>query len=311
MDAVDSRAKESRKLLLAGVAVNLVLAFTKIAGGVLGRSHALIADGIESSLDVLSSVMMWGAIKYAERPPDNDHPYGHGKMESLAAVAGSLFLIMAGAALGLRSIRELFLLHSTVGLDTTPAGFTLVVLGATIVLKEGLFRWVNLRSVAIESKALQTDAWHHRSDAMTSLAAAVGISAALIGGPSWAPADDWAALFSCGVIIFNGLGMLRASIGEVLDAQATPELVSEILTAVRAVPGVTSVEKCRVRKSGFMRFADIHVRVAGECTVREGHDIAHLVKNRLLDSHFHMADVIVHIEPETHENEQELTPPAP
>ncbi len=311
MDAVDSRAKESRKLLLAGVAVNLVLAFTKIAGGVLGRSHALIADGIESSLDVLSSVMMWGAIKYAERPPDNDHPYGHGKMESLAAVAGSLLLIMAGAALGLRSIRELFLLHSTVGLDTTPAGFTLVVLGATIVLKEGLFRWVNLRSVAIESKALQTDAWHHRSDAMTSLAAAVGISAALIGGPSWAPADDWAALFSCGVIIFNGLGMLRASIGEVLDAQATPELVSEILTAVRAVPGVTSVEKCRVRKSGFMRFADIHVRVAGECTVREGHDIAHLVKNRLLDSHFHMADVIVHIEPETHENEQELTPPAP
>ncbi|MFZ0710150.1 MAG: cation diffusion facilitator family transporter [Terrimicrobiaceae bacterium] len=308
---MDSRAKESRKLLLAGVAVNLVLAFTKIAGGVLGRSHALIADGIESSLDVLSSVMMWGAIKYAERPPDNDHPYGHGKMESLAAVAGSLLLIMAGAALGLRSIRELFLLHSTVGLDTTPAGFTLVVLGATIVLKEGLFRWVNLRSVAIESKALQTDAWHHRSDAMTSLAAAVGISAALIGGPSWAPADDWAALFSCGVIIFNGLGMLRASIGEVLDAQATPELVSEILTAVRAVPGVTSVEKCRVRKSGFMRFADIHVRVAGECTVREGHDIAHLVKNRLLDSHFHMADVIVHIEPETHENEQELTPPAP
>ena len=311
MDAVDSRAKESRKLLLAGVAVNLVLAFTKIAGGVLGRSHALIADGIESSLDVLSSVMMWGAIKYAERPPDNDHPYGHGKMESLAAVAGSLLLIMAGAALGLRSIRELFLLHSTVGLDATPAGFTLVVLGATIVLKEGLFRWVNLRSVAIESKALQTDAWHHRSDAMTSLAAAVGISAALIGGPSWAPADDWAALFSCGVIIFNGLGMLRASIGEVLDAQAAPELVSEILTAVRAVPGVTSVEKCRVRKSGFIRFADIHVRVAGECTVREGHDIAHLVKNRLLDSHFHMADVIVHIEPETHENEQELTPPAP
>ena len=265
MDSVESRAKESRKLLLAGVVINLVLAFTKIAGGVLGRSHALIADGIESSLDVLSSVMMWGAIKYAERPPDNDHPYGHGKMESLAAVAGSLLLILAGAALGLRSIRELFVLHSTVGMDTTPAGFTLVVLGATIVLKEGLFRWVNLRSAAIESKALQTDAWHHRSDAMTSLAAAVGISAALIGGPSWAPADDWAALFSCGVIIFNGLGMLRASIGEVLDAQATPELVSEILTAVRAVPGVTSVEKCRVRKSGFMRFADIHVRVAGKC----------------------------------------------
>ena len=154
-----------------------------------------------------------------------------------------------------------------------------------------------MRSVAIESKALQTDAWHHRSDAMTSLAAAVGISAALIGGPSWAQADDWAALFSCAVIIFNGVGLLRASIGEVLDAQAAPEIVTEILGAVRAVPGVTSVEKCRVRKSGFMRFADIHVRVAGESTVREGHDIAHSVKNRLLDGDFHLADVVVHIEP--------------
>ena len=287
----------------------LVLALTKIAGGLFGRSHALIADGIESSLDVLSSIMMWGAIKYAERPPDSDHPYGHGKMESLAAVAGSLLLIVAGAALGLHSIREIFLLQRSADLDNTPAGFTLVVLGATIVLKEGLFRWVNLRSVAIESKALQTDAWHHRSDAMTSLAAAVGISAALIGGPSWAQADDWAALFSCAVIIFNGLGMLRASIGEVLDAQAAPELVTEILVAVRAVPGVTSVEKCRVRKSGFMRFADIHVRVAGECTVREGHDIAHRVKNRLLDGDFHLADVVVHIEPETHEDQQELKPP--
>jgi len=302
VDSVGLRAKESRKLLLAGALVNLVLALTKIAGGLLGHSNALIADGIESSLDVLSSIMMWGAIKYAERPPDSDHPYGHGKMESLAAVSGSLLLIVAGAALGAHSIREIFALQRSTGLGNSPAGFTLVVLGATIILKEGLFRWVHLRSLAIESKALQTDAWHHRSDALTSLAAAVGISAALIGGPAWTQADAWAALFSCAVIIFNGLGMLRASMGELLDAQASPEVVTEILAAVRAVPGVTSAEKCRVRKSGFMRFADIHVRVAGECTVREGHDIAHLVKNSLLEGDFHLADVVVHIEPETHED---------
>ena len=131
--------------------------------------------------------------------------------------------------------------------------------------------------------------------------AAIGISAALIGGPAWTQADAWAALFSCGLIIFNGVGMLRASIGEVLDAQAAPELVTEILATVQAVPGVTSVEKCRVRKSGFMRFADIHVRVSGERTVREGHDIAHLVKNSLLQGNFHLVDVVVHIEPEEHE----------
>jgi cation diffusion facilitator family transporter len=299
VESMGRRAKESRKLLLAGVFVNLVLALTKVAGGLFGRSSALIADGIESSLDVLSSLMMWGAIRYAERPPDSDHPYGHGKMESLAAVAGSLLLIIAGAGLGLHSIREIFLPQRPAGANSVPASFTLIVLVATIALKEGLFRWVHLRSVSIESKALQTDAWHHRSDAMTSLAAAVGISAALIGGPAWAQADDWAALFSCAVIVFNGLVMLRASIDEVLDAQAAPEIITEILGAVRTVPGVTSVEKCRVRKSGLMRFADIHVRVAGESTVREGHDIAHSVKDRLLDGDFHLADVIVHIEPES------------
>lgn len=298
MDSVGRRARESRRLLLAGVLVNLVLALTKIAGGLLGHSNALIADGIESSLDVLSSIMLWGAIKYAERPADSDHPYGHGKMESLAAVCGSLVLMLAGGALGVHSIREIFAPRESTGLGATPAGFTLVVLAITIILKEGLFRWVRVRSAAIESKALQTDALHHRSDAFTSLAAAVGISAALIGGPAWTQADAWAALFSCAVIIFNGCGMLRSSIGEVLDAQAAPEIVAEILAAVRGVPGVTSVEKCRVRKSGFMRFADIHVRVAGDCTVREGHDIAHLVKNSLLEGEFNLADVVVHIEPE-------------
>ena len=308
MDSMGHRAHESRRLLLTGVFINLILALAKIAGGILGRSNALIADGIESSLDVLSSAMMWGAIKYAERPPDSDHPYGHGKMESLAAVAGSLLLIVAGAALGVRSIHEIFFPHRFAGPNSVPAGFTLVVLGATIVLKESLFRLVRLRSAALQSKALEADALHHRSDALTSLAAAVGISSALIGGPSWARADDWAALFSCAVIIFNGLGMLKESIGEVLDAQAAPELVTQILEAVREVPGVTSVEKCRVRKSGLMRFADIHVRVLGECTVHEGHEIAHCVKNRLLERDFHLADVVVHIEPETFEDRENFTP---
>jgi cation diffusion facilitator family transporter len=310
VDSVGRRGKESRRLLAAGVLVNLVLALAKIAGGLFGRSHALIADGIESSLDVLSSAMMWGAIRYAERPPDHDHPYGHGKMESLAAVIGSLLLMLAGAMLGFHSLREIFSLQGSQIAESVPSSFTLIVLGATIGIKEGLFRWIHLRSMAIESKALQTDAWHHRSDALTSLSAAVGISVALIGGPAWAQADDWAALFSCAVIIFNGLSMLRASIGEVLDAQASPEIVAEILLAVRGVEGVTSVEKCRVRKSGFMRYADIHVRVAGECTVREGHEIAHRVKERLLNGGFHLADVIVHIEPETRADQQKLTPPA-
>ena len=266
MDFVGRRASESRKLLLAGILINLVLALAKIAGGLLGHSNALIADGIESSLDVLSSAIMWGAIKYAERPPDTEHPYGHGKMESLAAVAGSLLLVAAGAALGVHSIRQIVLLQGSTDVGAGPASFTLVVLLGAILLKEGLFRWVSLRAKAIESRALQTEAWHHRSDALTSLAAVVGISAALMGGPAWKQADAWAALFSCGLIIFNGVGMLRASIDEVLDAQAAPELVTEILTCGSSRAGshqrgeVSRAQErlCAIRRHSCARFRRLH-----------------------------------------------------
>jgi cation diffusion facilitator family transporter len=241
---------------------------------------------------------MWGAMKYAERPPDEGHPYGHGKMESLAALVGAGFLLMAGLSLGYHSIREIVLLQSESTAANVPAAVTLGILAITIVVKEGLFRWLRQRGEEIGSNAVQTDAWHHRSDAMTSLAAAVGITAALVGGPAWAQADDWAALFSCALILFNGAKMLKNSIGDVLDQQASTEIVEGILACVREVPGVTSVEKCRVRKSGFSRFADLHVRVAGERSVREGHEIAHTVKDRLMTANFHLADVTVHIEPE-------------
>jgi len=298
VESLDIRAREGRKLILTGVAANVVLALAKILGGIFGRSNALIADGIESSLDVLSSAMMWLAVKYAGRPPDRDHPYGHGKMESLAAVAGSLILILAGVALGFHSVKEIILLSHTSNAGDIPAVFTLIILGATIVTKELLFRWFHRRGGEIGSRAVQADALHHRSDAITSLAALLGITAALVGGPAWAQADDWAALFSCGIIVYNGLAMLRGAMGDILDEQASADITEKILALVREVPGVTSAEKCRVRKSGLARLADLHVRVAGERTVREGHDIAHRVKDTLLASPLQLGDVTVHIEPE-------------
>jgi cation diffusion facilitator family transporter len=296
--SLDSRAREGRRLILTGVVANIVLALAKILGGILGRSHALIADGVESSLDVLSSAMMWLAVKYAGRPPDRDHPYGHGKMESLAAVAGSLILIFAGLALAYRSVTEIIALSANSTAEDLPAAFTLFILAVTIAIKEFLFRWFHRRGGEIGSRALQADALHHRSDALTSLAALIGISAALMGGPAWAQADDWAALFSCGLIVFNGVGMLRGAMGDILDEQESSEITERILALTREVPGVTSVEKCRVRKSGLIRLADLHVRVAGERTVREGHEIAHRVKDLLLAAPFQLGDVTVHIEPE-------------
>lgn len=301
MNTLESRASEGRRLILIGVLANILLAAVKIAGGLLGRSNALIADGIESSLDILSSGLMWMAVRYAGRPADRDHPYGHGKMESLAAVAGALILMAAGLSLGVHSVREIISLNTAASAANLPAPFTLIILLATITTKEWLYRWFSRRGKRLGSLALQADALHHRSDAITSLAALAGISAALIGGPAWAQADDWAALFSCALIVFNGVTMLRGALGEVLDEQASTEITEQILAAVQSVPGVTSVEKCRVRKSGLIRLADLHVRVAGDRTVRDGHRIAHAVKDHLMTQEFQLGDVTVHIEPEADE----------
>lgn len=299
MDSLRERALRGRQLVLLGVLANVILASFKIVTGVVGKSHALIADGIESAMDLFSSAVMWGAIKYAEKPPDEDHPYGHGRMESFAATVGSLFVILAGLAVAFTSIREIL---SGAENPQVPATFTLLVLAITIIIKEGLFRLLVSEGKKIGSRAVETDAWHHRSDALTSLAAGIGITIAIVGGPKWATADDWAALFSCSFIIFNGARMLKESSSDMLDEQADPETVETVRKIACEVHGVTSVEKCRVRRSGLARIADLHVRVPGAMTVHEGHEIAHRVKDRLAASELRISDTTVHIEPEDEAN---------
>ena len=294
MASLAERSARGRQVLVAGVAVNCLLALLKLGAGWMGNSNALVADGLESTLDVLSSAMIWGALKYAERPPDSDHPYGHGKMESLAGAGGALLLLIAGVLVATGSLKEI--LAGALN-RPPPAAFTLAVLVAVVVIKEGLFRLGRRRGREVESSAVQSDAWHHRSDALTSLAAAIGITVCLVGGPAWVSADNWAALFSCAIIAFNGVRMLKASVGELLDEQAPGEVIEGIMAAARAVEGVDNVEKCRVRKSGLSLIADIHVRVQGEVTVTDGHFIAHRVKDALMGGGFNILDVTVHIEP--------------
>ena len=294
MASLAERSARGRQVLVAGVAVNCLLALLKLGAGWMGNSNALVADGLESTLDVLSSAMIWGALKYAERPPDSDHPYGHGKMESLAGAGGALLLLIAGVLVATGSLKEI--LAGALN-RPPPAAFTLAVLVAVVVIKEGLFRLGRRRGREVESSAVQSDAWHHRSDALTSLAAAIGITVCLVGGPAWVSADNWAALFSCAIIAFNGVRMLKASVGELLDEQAPGEVIEGIMAAARAVEGVDNVEKCRVRKSGLSLIADIHVRVQGEVTVTDGHFIAHRVKDALMGGGYNLLDVTVHIEP--------------
>ncbi len=282
--------------MIAGsaIAINLVLALIKISTGVIGNSYALIADGIESTTDIFASLIVFGGLRLSTRPPDENHPYGHGKAESLAAMIVALFLIGAAVLIAVQSIREIRAPQSS------PAWYTLVVLGMVIVVKELLFRRMHEVGEGLDSSSLRSDAWHHRSDAITSLAAFVGISIALIGGEGFEAADDWAALLACSIIFFNGVRLLRPALNEVMDASPSDDVEARIVETASNVEGVIAIEKCRIRKSGLGYLMDIHVEVNSELTIREGHDIGHAVKDRLLNSELPINDVTVHVEPGKH-----------
>ena len=282
--------------MIAGsaIAINLVLALIKISTGVIGNSYALVADGIESTTDIFSSLIVFGGLRISTRPPDENHPYGHGKAESLAAMVVAIFLIAAAFLIAVQSIKEIRTPQSS------PAWYTLVVLGIIIVVKELLYRRMRQVGDSLDSSSLRSDAWHHRSDAITSLAAFIGISIALIGGEGYESADDWAALLACSIIFVNGVRLLRPALNEVMDAAPSDAIEARVVETASRVDGVVAIEKCRIRKSGLGYLMDIHVEVNSELTIREGHDIGHAVKDRLLDSELPISDVIVHIEPASH-----------
>ena len=279
------------RVALLGLAINVLLASVKILAGFFGNAYVLIADGIESALDVGGSIIIWGGLKVAARPPDATHPYGHGKAEPIAAVAVAMGVLAAALGLAIQSVREIFLPHHE------PAAYTLVVLIVAVAVKEILYRYVIRFGRDVESTAVQTDAWHHRTDALTSVAAFIGISIALIGGEAWRSADNWAALFACALIGANGYRLLSPALREIMDTAPRDKIIMSIRAAARLVPGVLEVEKCRARKMGLDFYVDLHVGVNGSISVREGHQIAHQVKTAIQQTDSRIADVLVHIEP--------------
>jgi len=279
------------RLVLLGALVNVALAIVKFAAGVLGDSFALIADGLESSADVVSSLVVLTGLFVALLPADDNHPYGHGKAEALAAMAVSLALIVAAVVIAKESIYHIAHPHKM------PEAFTLVVLVVVIAVKEFMFRKVIVQGQQDGSTAMQADAWHHRSDALTSLAAFIGISVALIGGQAYASADDWAALLACGVIAFNGILLFKSSLHEIMDGNPQLANFSDLQQVAAAVPGVCLVEKFRLRKVGLNLVADLHVQVAAELSIQQGHDIAHAVKRELIKQEPKFSDITIHIEP--------------
>lgn len=270
---------------------NMVLAVIKFLGGIFGHSYALIADGIESTVDIFSSLLVLLGLRYAARPADENHPYGHGKAEPLITFAVVVFLVLSAFTIAWQSIQNIQTPHAL------PESCTLWVLAGIILWKETSFQVVLRRSKKLGSSSLKAEAWHHRSDAITSVAAFIGISIALFGGEGFEVADDYAALLAVGFILYNCYGIFRPALGEVMDENNHDTLVEEIRQVALTVPGVSDTEKCFIRKAGMKYHVDLHAHVDGKLTVREGHDIAHELKDTLRREIPQLGHVLIHIEP--------------
>lgn len=284
-------ASKGLKSTLVSILVSVGLVIIKGAAGILGNSYALIADAIESASDVLSSLILFAGLRIAAKAPDQDHPYGHGKAEPLAATVIALIMVAAAILIVVESISNILTPHDV------PKTFTLWVLGLVVLVKEILFRFVDKVGEEANSTAVKADAWHHRSDAITSAAAFIGIGIAIMGGKGYEVADDYAALVAACIILINAYLVFRPALNEVMDAAPSQDIVQEVKILASRVAGVEGLEKCFVRKMGFELFVDLHVLVNGEITVTEGHDIAHEVKDVILKANPRIYDVLIHIEP--------------
>jgi cation diffusion facilitator family transporter len=270
---------------------NTSLAIIKGLAGVFGNSYALIADAIESTTDIFSSLLVLFGLKYAKRPADENHPYGHGKIEPLITFIVVAFLVTSATIIAYESIQNIQTPH------LAPKSWTLFVLGGIILWKEISFRVVIKKSKETHSSSLKADAWHHRSDAITSIMAFIGISIALLFGEGYETADDWAALLASGFILYNSYLIFRPALGEVMDEQVYDDLIEEIRVKSLEVPGVLGTEKCFVRKAGMNYNVDLHAMVDSQISVTLGHDISHQLKDHLIKELPNLGQVLIHIEP--------------
>jgi cation diffusion facilitator family transporter len=273
------------------ILVNTCLALIKLAAGVFGHSYALVADAVESTADIFSSSVVWGGLRVAARDPDDAYPFGYGKAEPIATAVVSLMLLGAALGIAIEAISEIRTPHHS------PAPWTLAVLVGVVVVKWTLSRRVHAVGSDIGSRAVEADAWHHMSDAVTSAAAFVGISIALWGGAGWESADDWAALVASGVIAFNGVNMLRLALHDLMDRMPGAEVVGPVRRAAESVTGVLATEKLAVLRSGMGYRVTIHVQTDPEIPLREAHILSGMVKGAIRTAVPQVQYVLVHMEP--------------
>jgi cation diffusion facilitator family transporter len=274
-----------------GMLVNLILAIIKLIAGIVGHAYALIADAVESTADIFSSLVVYGGLRIASQPADEDHPYGHGRAEALAGAFVALMLLVAALGIALEAIREIRTPHHT------PRAWTLAVLVGVIIIKQLLASRVFRIGTEIGSTAIIADAQHHRSDVITSTAAFIGISVAVIGGPGWEQADDWAALVASLVICYNGVKMIRPAINDLMDRLPEEHVIRTIADAATSVPDVRAIEKLKVRKVGLQYAVDLHVQADAGMSLHDAHIVSGKVKGAIRAAMPEVDAVLIHMEP--------------
>lgn len=289
---METRARRGIRAVQIGLLINFTLAGIKVVTGLLGHSYALVADGVESTVDVFASIVVWGGLQIASREADEDYPFGYGRAEPLAAAIVALILVAAGVGIAIQAVREIRTPHHA------PEPYTLAVLVGVIVVKEVLFRRMRAVAVKTDSSAIHADAWHHRSDAITSSAAFVGISLALIKGQRWAPADDWAALVASLVILVSAVRVARPAIAELMDRSPERAMVDRIESAARGVSGVRGTHKLKVRRHGGSYHVDVHVQADPDLTLHDAHVLSGKVKGAIRSTVPQVEGVLVHMEPD-------------
>jgi len=286
-----SREKTAIKTTYFSIISNALLATIKWTAGYFGNSYALIADAIESTTDIFSSALVLVGIKYSSKPADKNHPYGHGRIEPLVTFAVVGFLVISASIIARQSIINIQTPHDL------PRAYTLIILAGIIIWKEISYRLVLKKSIETKSSSLKADAWHHRSDAITSVAAFIGITIAIFLGKGFESADDWAALFAAAFILYNCYLIFRPALGEVMDEHTHDDVVIKIREVSKTVIGVIETEKCYIRKTGMKYHVDLHIIVDSNITVKEGHDISHQLKNKIQEEMPEISNILMHVEP--------------
>ena len=274
-----------------GMMVNLILAVIKLIAGIVGHAYALVADAVESTADIFSSLVVYGGLRIAAQPADEDHPYGHGRAEALAGALVAVMLVAAAIGIAIEAVREIRTPHHI------PHAWTLAVLVGVIVIKQILASKVFSIGSEIGSTAVIADAKHHRSDVITSSAAFIGISIAVIGGPGWEQADDWAALVASIVIAYNGVKMMRPAIDDLMDRVPEADVVQRIASAATSVSDVRAIEKLKVRKVGLQYAVDLHVQADSHMSLHDAHIVSGKVKGAIRAAMPSVDGVLIHMEP--------------